>query len=492
MLRHLWPLGLLLLIVTPAQALDRIVVRLDEGVVEQPIAGRLFVFFSQASQGEPRFGPNWFSPEPFFGRDIQSLAPGKSTVLDASADGFPGPLDELTPGEYRVQAVLHQDFDSPFAGRGVGNPYSEVSSVQVTAGPGEISLALSRRIERPRFNERDWIKEIVLPSPRLSKFHRRDVDHLATIVLPASYDQQPARRYPVIYSIPGFGGGHRDVAGLSVPPPADETGVEFIRVYLSGQCLWGHHVYADSATNGPRGEAFIRELIPHVDQTWRTVPHATARFVTGHSSGGWSSLWLQVTYPQEFGGVWSLAPDPVDFRDYQQVDLYATPPQNMYRLANGERLPIARRGGKPVLWYDDFTKMDDVLKRGGQLRSFEAVFSPVDSHGEPLRMYDRRTGQVDPTVVKAWEAYDIRLKLERGWPTLADSLRGKLRIYMGDVDTFYLDGATKRLGASLKQLGSDAMVEIIPDADHGSFLTPEFRARIRREMGEQFLKKHPQ
>lgn len=476
--------------VAPAAAIDRVIVQLEPTVSDKPVSGRLFVYFSKNERGEPRQGPNWFKPEPFFARDVSQLKPGEHAAIDTTADSYPAPLDKLPAGEYRIQAALHVDFDSPSSGVGVGNFYGEVLTAEITEGSGTLELSLNKTVPAPSFAEKPWLKEIVLPSELLSKFHRREVVQRATIVLPESYDKDLERRYPVIYSIPGFGGSHRDVLSLTGPPPVDENGVEFIRVFLSGRCLWGHHVYADSATNGPRGQSLVSELIPHIDRAFRTVSATTARFVTGHSSGGWSSLWLQVTYPEVFGGVWSLAPDPVDFRDYQQVDLYASPPLNMYRDPAGERRPLARRGGTPVLWYEDFTKMDDVIGRGGQLRSFEAVFSQLDERGEPQRMYDRRTGKVDPAVVKTWEPYDIRLKLERNWSQLGPKLKGKLRITMGDVDTFYLDGATKRLGETLKQLGSDAQVEIIPGADHGSFMTGEFRARLRKEMGEQYLKFH--
>jgi S-formylglutathione hydrolase FrmB len=227
-------------------------------------------------------------------------------------------------------------------------------------------------------------------------------------------------------------------------------------------------------------------MIPHLDAHYRTVAETHARFLTGHSSGGWSSLWLQVTYPDVFGGVWSSSPDPVDFRDFQQINIYTDPPQNVYRDAAGERRPIARRGETPALWFDSFTKMDDVIGRGGQLRSFEAVFSPLDSDGLPKRLWNRESGQIDPSVAKAWEAYDISLILKREWLRLKSQLTGKLHVTMGTLDTYYLDGATKLLAERVKELGSDAQVTFVEGADHGGVLTPDYFARVRREMSEAF------
>lgn len=473
-----------------AAALERIEVRLDAAAASKPVTGRLFVLFTTAKSGEPRMGPSWFRPEPFYARDVANVAPGSTHVLDRTADGYPESLDKLAPGKYRVQAVLHQDKDCPFPGSGVGNPYSEVKEVEIDDETKSLELALTKVVEEPKFPETAWRKEVTHRSTLLSEFHKRDVLERVVVVLPEGYAEEPERRYPVIYSIPGFGGSHRDAMRSGKPPAADDTGVKFIRVYLSGRCEWGHHVFADSLTNGPRGAALTTETIPHLDKTFRTIAEPTARFVTGHSSGGWSSLWLQVTYPDVFGGVWSLAPDPVDFRDFQRVDLYAKPVQSMYVEASGKRRPLARSGETPVLWFDDFTRMDDTIGRGGQLRSFEAVFSPLDEKGLPRRMYDRKTGNVDPATAAAWRPYDINLKLQRNWKSLEPKLRGKLHIVMGDLDTFYLNGATERLAETLKELKSDADVRILEGEDHGSFVNAEFRKTVLRQMSEQFLKHH--
>lgn len=470
-------------------------VTLDPQVAQSPIAGRLFVFLSSSNASEPRLGPNWFSPEPFFGQDVEDFQPGASRNIDKSADGYPAALNRLKAGTYYVQALLDLDFYYQNHAQGPGNLYSEVLQARLdpTTG-GVVELKLTKVIPEPRFQETRWLREVKVRSQLLEKFHGREVIERATVVLPASYDdeQQQQRRYPVIYIIPGFSGTHKQ--GIqqygNAPPQKVEGETEFIRVLLSGNCKWGHHVYADSATNGPRGQCLIEEIIPHIDAKYRTVPASTARFVTGHSSGGWSSLWLQVTYPDTFGGVWSTAPDPVDFRDYQQTDLYAIPSQSLYFDEKGNRRPIARRNGMPVLWYQDFGRMDDVLGRGGQLRSFEAVFSPLGDDGLPMKLWDRQTGRVDPKVAVAWQKYDICLKLEQNWRELAPKLQGKLHVTTGELDTFYLEGAVKFLDKTLKKLGSDADIQIVPGKDHSSVLTKELIGSMRRQMSDAFLKSH--
>jgi pimeloyl-ACP methyl ester carboxylesterase len=225
----------------------------------------------------------------------------------------------------------------------------------------------------------------------------------------------------------------------------------------------------------------VEEFIPHIEKTFPVIAEPGARLLTGHSSGGWSSLWLQVAYPDVFGGTWSTSPDPVDFRDFQKIDLYV-PGENMFRDRQGGRRPIARMGKTAAIWYDDFSRMDDVIGWGGQLGSFEAVFSPLDKDGRPRKLWDRTTGAIDAEVARAWEAYDIRLVLERNWPRLGPKLKGKLHVITGGLDTFYLEGAVERLKESLARLGSDAVVEIIPGKDHGTVLDRAMADRISGEM----------
>lgn len=409
------------------------------------------------------------------------MRPGDSIVIDDTADCFPAPLSKFPAGDYRAQALLATNQDVQDYARGPGNRYSDIFEISVRRGREEqIEMELQHVVEEPPPLDHPRIREIKLRSELLSKFHGRDVYERAAIVLPEDYGEATEKRYPVMYAIPGFGGSERDA--LRYLPFVDAGEEEIILVALSGQCQWGHHVYADSATNGPRGRALIDEMIPHIDREFRTVDSANARFVMGHSSGGWSSLWLQVEYPETFGGVWGTSPDPVDFRDYQEIDLYARPPLNMYVDPNGNRRPIARRGTAPVLWYDTFTPMDDVIGRGGQLRSFEAVFSPLDKNGLPRKLWDRETGIIDPATADAWKAYDIRLKLEREWPQIGPLLKGKLHIITGELDTFYLEGAVEKLKPALEKLGSDAVVEILPGKDHGNLLTQGMLLRIRAEM----------
>ena len=479
-------------------------VEFTRSVRPQPFTGRVYVIFSRRNR-EPRTGPGWFNPEQFVARDVQNWQPG--IPLDFSSKsagkltgpgglkagpilGFPGPLSEMKLSGHRAQAVARFNPHEREIGVGPGNGFSPTTTLGDDDSQPVVALQVGELVKARAFRETRWSKLLEVPSKLLTRFHERPVSLRAAVMLPASYYDEPRRRYPVIFTIPGFGGPHHSGSRPRPVAERNDGGVEFLRVLLDPSCPLGHHVFADSANNGPVGLALTTELIAGLDKQFRTIPSTTARFLTGHSSGGWSSLWLQVTYPAVFGGTWSTSPDPVDFRDFQRINLYRSG-ENMYVDPQGERRPLARVNGRVVLWYKGFAEMEWVLGHGGQLHSFEAVFSPRGPHGRPRLLWDRKTGRVDLETARTWEKYDIRLVLERNWKSLAPLLKGRLHVFMGDLDTFYLEGATIRLKQSLADLGSDAVVEIHEGRDHSNLLRGGLRQRIRKEMASAFLAAHP-
>jgi hypothetical protein len=478
---------------TPVSSIDsRVAVRFSAKTHGDPYTGRVYVFFSKRG-GEPRHGPSWFRPEPFISKDVTNWKPGETLEFvssDKSILSFPKTLRASDLAGRHAQAVIRFNPFERKVGDGPGNGYSAVVTLPEAASGKPWPDMIVDQIVPPRtFNETDSRKEFSVHSRLLSNFLSRDVSLSAAVLLPASYQSAKTRRYPTTFTIPGFGGTHYDIRG-GRQPAAGSKDVEFLRVVLDPSCPLGHDVFADSANNGPVGEALVTEFLPAFDQAFRTVADPRARFLTGHSSGGWSSLWLQVAYPEVFGGTWSTSPDPVDFRDFQLIDIYR-PGENMYFDRAGKERPLARMAGQVLIRYRNFSLMEEVLGPGEQLHSFEAVFSPRGSDGKPASLWDRKTGAIDPQVAHAWEKYDIHLVLERNWPTLGPKLAGKLHVFMGDADTFYLEGATKLLKKSLAQLGSDAVVEIHPRKDHMTLVDSELRDRIRQEMSNAYRKAFP-
>ena len=463
----------------------------DKTVSAEPFTGRVYVLLSHKEMKVIPAGPNWFKPEPFFARDVKGWKPGAPLVLGADALAYPEPLAKLAPGAYWVTAVMDFDRGARSFSHGAGNGHSKPLRLDLKpATTGPVQLVLDQVYRAPPFKETDRVKLVDIESRLLSAFHKRPVRLRAGIVLPKSYAKSQDRRYPVIYEIPGFTGTHA-MAHLAAKRNATEVdGVEMLHVMLDPECRLGHHVFADSDNNGPCGRALIEELIPHIERQFRAVGTPAGRFVTGHSSGGWSSLWLQVTYPDFFGGCWSTAPDPVDFRDFQKINIYEAN-ANVFTDAKGRLRPLARKGGKVLVRYRPFSDLEAVMGRGGQLFSFEAVFSPKGADGKPRLLWDRATGRVDADVAKTWERYDIRLILERNWKTLGPKLADKIHVYMGDEDNFYLEGATLLLKQSLAKLGSDAVVELFPGRDHSTLMDAALRRRIAREMADQYRRGNP-
>lgn len=461
----------------------RFTVRYPASAFEGPFSGRVIVSLSKTSP-QPRLGPNWFRPEPMFSQVFQNVKPDTAMRFDNTAVHFPADLAELTPGEYLVQAVLDRNLGGRQFGSSIGNLYGD--AVKVVIDPKsqvDIPLLCDKVVRETPFVETETVKEVRLESKLLSAFYGRPTMLHAAIALPTEWAQEPQRAFPILYEVPGFGGRHTGLSGSRGQNKTRRAGEPCLYVLLDPDCPTGHCVFADSANNGPWGKALTTELIPYIEKQYRAIGKTEGRFVTGHSSGGWSSLWLQVTYPEVFGGCWSTSPDPVDFRDFQRIDLYA-PNANMFTDSAGQARPLARRGATPFLFYRAFSDMERPL-RGEQLGSFEGVFSPRGADGQPLKLWNRDTGAVDPAVAQAWKPYDISLTLRTHWKELAPKLKGKLHIFTGDMDTFYLEGAVKLLQADMKRLGSDAEIAIVP-GDHGSMMTSALRTRLDSEMAAAF------
>jgi S-formylglutathione hydrolase FrmB len=313
-------------------------------------------------------------------------------------------------------------------------------------------------------------REIDFVSPALSRFWGRPIRMRGWVVTPPGYAAHPGEHYPTVYFTHGFGGRLRTLVGTAVTVHSDmATGAmpPMIWVLLDESGPAGTHEFADSVNNGPWGEALTTELIPSLERTWRMDARPSGRFLVGHSSGGWAALWLQVRYPAIFGGSWPTSPDPSDFHDFTGPDLYA-PDANIYRKPDGSPWPIMRDHGKVEANMEDFARIEAVEGDvGGQMASFDWVFSPRGADGRPQPMFDRVTGAVDPDVVAYWrDHYDIAHRIAANWPALKADLDGKIHLTVGTADTFYLDGAAHRLKAVLDGLGARSDFRFLPDRTH--------------------------
>lgn len=478
---------------------------LDPALSSAPVSGRMLVFLSNRPQKQQQlstsFGPSatWVAAV-----EVENLEPGGSLLFDPDLKSFPAPFSTAPKGPLQFQALLDTDHSYSYTGRNEGDLQSEVLMFD-DIDPEDcdpVEIRLTDRRPPARFEPPANVKIIEFESPMLSKFWGRPILMKASVLLPPSYETDTKRSYATVYDIHGFGGNHifsvrRALTQLETAMKEGKR-PEMVRVYLDASFPTGHHVFADSVNNGPWGAALTREFIPHLEKQFRMVAKPQARFLTGHSSGGWSTLWLQVAYPDFFGGTWSTAPDSVDFRSFTGIDVTPGTTDNAYTDSNGNLKNLVRVNGREVSTLREFVRQEEVTGPvGGQMASFDWVFSPRGPDGRPMRAFNRATGEIDQTVAKAWEAYDIRLVLERNWKTLGPKLVGKLHIVCGSEDTFHLEEAAYMLCDLLTSKGREDACEIVAGRDHGNLYRSHttypdgLAVRIEKEMMAAFEKAVP-
>ena len=507
-----------------ALAANAFEVQLPAGLRDGPQDGRLLLIFAPADQAptrEPRFLVNWDGDAiPFFGTDVEGWRPGSSRKVDAAAFGFPvRSIADLPPGDYRVQAFLNR-YETfrlgdgrvlklpPDKGEGQqwrekpGNLYSRPVSLRwrgaLDASPLP-KLVLSEVIPPlPQFQDTPWVKYVRIRSERLSKFWGRDTYLGAFVTLPQGFDDHPGARYPLVINH-----GHFPSAPSSwretPPDPALKpdyskrfklagynriqqqleweffqawTGKGFPRVLLveiqHPTPFYDDSYGVNSANNGPYGDAIQYELIPEIEKRFRGIGQGWARFVFGGSTGGWIAMAVQMFYPDDYNGAWIACPDPIDFRHYMTVNIYED--KNAYYMPNRfKRTP--RPAHRNWLGHVDTTIEENNLweyalgtqgRSGDQWDVWESVYSPVGADGYPRRIWDRLTGEIDPVTAAYWrDNYDLGHILRRDWATLGPKLRGKLRLYVGDMDNYYLNNAVYAVEEFLRSAepAADAVID---------------------------------
>ena len=323
-------------------------------------------------------------------QEVAHLEPGATVGLDADVTAFPTPFSQLKPGRYAVQAVLDRDHSYNYTGRGPGDLVSGVVEMDL---PGDAAKLLTLATTIPEADPVQLaaakvdIQPLDFTSPVLSRFWGRPIALRGWVVTPPDYAAHPGQRYPTVYYTQGFGGSLRSLHDVAVARWDEmKTGKAppMIWVGLDQSNPTGTSEFVDSVNNGPWGQALTAELIPDLERRYRMDAKPSGRLLTGHSSGGWAVLWLQVTYPKLFGGAWPTSPDPSDFRDFLGINLYA-PNANVYRKPDGTPWPLARDKGEMLVGIEDFTRREVVVgEYGGTFASFEWVFSPRGAGGLPI------------------------------------------------------------------------------------------------------------
>jgi hypothetical protein len=510
-----------------------------------PVTGRVFVIIAKVEDPEPRLQVgSWHSRAELLGRDVVQLQPGQTTVIDALTLGFPlKSVRELPAGDYYVQALLnvytrftradnyviwaHKDqWEGQKFNRSPGNLYSVAQQFHLDPLSGyDVRLTLTNTIPAiPLPSDTQYVKHIKIQSKLLTQFWGEPMYLGATIVLPEGYDSHPQAHYPVLYFQ-----GHFSLdppLGFSTEQVADTpeirerrerngdlSGYEFykqwsgadfprmIMVTFQHPTVYFDDSYAvNSANNGPYGDAIMNELIPYIEEHFRIIRQSYARVLSGGSTGGWESLALQIFHPDFFGGTWTFFPDPVDFTRYQLVDIYN---DNNAFLAPGYDPPIPERPmertaeGQVDVTMRQMSQLEEVLgshgRSGEQFEAWEAVYGPVGRDGYPRPLWDKLTGKIDPQVALYMRNhdYDLRYYLEQKWATIGPQLVGKLHLYCGDMDNFYLNLAVYGLEDFLSKTTTPVYGGSFqygrPMKGHGWH--PMNQAQLLRMMGD-YIKKH--
>jgi S-formylglutathione hydrolase FrmB len=469
----------------PAASSKHVFLRIVMGPsITAPVSGRLLVFLKQG-KGDKEVSLSEFHPEEVWvaAREVHDVVPGAVIELDADELAYPKGFSGLTMGDYEAQAVIDVDHNYNYRGLVAEDWQSNVVSLPAwsAAGGTEPTFVLDHHPEpNPRRTamiaatkaqmkpEEEKLEEF--ESPMLSAFWGRAVKIRAWVILPPGYDSKKAETYPTAYWTHGFGGeiDGAMVTGMRLRQRmADGKMPPMIWVMLDESIEEGTHEFADSVNNGPWGAALTREFIPYLEAKYRMDARPTGRLLNGHSSGGWATLQLEIDYPDIFGGTWSTSPDPSDFHDFSGVDLYAAN-ANIYRHADGSAVPIFRDKGAVVATFEQLTHIEDVTgPYGGQISSFDWVFSPKGKSGAPEEMFDHATGAVNPAVVAYWhDHFDLAHDVEAHWAERGARLKGRIHLFVGTADTFYLDGPAHRLEAVLNRLGAEPHFSFLDGRTH--------------------------
>lgn len=444
----------------------------------EPVTGMVYLAISRDDKRTPieQAGP---TGSPLFSTSIEALAPGRAAVLDSGAMGHPlASLRDVPAGEYWIQPFvnvytrfaradghtvwLHMDqWEGQNWKRSPGNLYGEPAKVAWDPKASTPLRLTADKVIPPIQppSDTELVKRIRIQSDILTKWWGHPIFLGATILLPKDYDRYRDVRYPINYehghfslrAPGGFGsGGEFDKFWLAADTP------RFIYATLQHPSPYYDDSYGvNSENNGPYGDAIMKELIPAIEKRFRVIGEPWARMLSGGSTGGWIAAAHQVFYPDFYGGAFASCPDSVDFRYHQIVDIYKDP--NAYYIDHGwmrvDRPNQRHPDGNIQSMMKDENHYELVVgdrsRSGGQWDIWEATYSPAGPDGYPRRLWDKRSGAIDKTVAESWRKYDLRHVLETNWPTLGPKVAHKLNVYIGDMDSYYLNAAVEKLNEFL-------------------------------------------
>ena len=518
-------------------------VKINNNLHTENFDGRLLLLFSNNNAAEPRFQiSDALTTQIILGKNVDQWAIGATQSIAEDAYGFPKErLSQIPAGDYYVQVLLHK-YETFHLKNGKvvklpmdrgegqhwnlapGNIYSKPIKIHFDPKNTEVVQLTIDQIIPPIIEPTDskYIKHIKIQSKLLTEFWGRPMYLGAHILLPEGFDTHQNVKYPLaIYH------GHfpSDLSGFSTTPPNPNlipdtsarfnitgynkiqeeeayqfykqwTGPNFPRV-LAIEIQHATPYYDDSyavnsANMGPYGDAITYELIPEIEKQFRGIGQGWARFTYGGSTGGWEALAVQVFYPNEYNGAYAACPDPIDFNHYTTINIYKD--ENAY-YAKSDFKDLARPSHRNYLGHINSTiketnqrelALGTHSRSGDQYDVWEAVFSPMGEDGYPKRIFDKHSGTIDKSVAAYWkENYDLAHIIKRDWPKIGEQLKGKIHLYVGDMDNYYLNNAVYTAEDMLKQLKNpscNCVIDYGDRAEHcwnGDHTQPNYISRLR-------------
>ena len=458
----------------------RFEVNIPSSVRAEPTTGRVFVILARANAIEPRLQIGRIGT-PFFGHDVERLAPGGNAIVSGTDLGHPvWDMANIPAGEYWIQAVvnIYSEFrradgkvvwmhDDQWEGqqwnRSPGNLYSTPRRIAIDPSKAATVRLIADQTIPPIevAANTPWVERFKMQSPLLSRFWGRPIFVGATVLLPRDYQRSTAR-YPVLYEQ-----GHFSLGNPLRWEEGNELGREWAKddfprvvavTFQHPTPYFDDSYVVNSVNNGPYEDAVMQELIPEVEKRYRTIREPWARWLHGGSTGGWEALALQINQPDFFGGTWAYCPDPVTFADVEGINLYKDDNAFYKQVTEWHRTPTinsreingeVRQTSQQRNWME---LVNGTRGRSGhQLDIWSAAFGPLGDDGYFKPVFDKKSGRIDRSVADYWrEHYDLLYYLQRNWKTVGPKLVDKLHIYVGDADTYFLDRATRELEAWLK------------------------------------------
>jgi len=203
-------------------------------------------------------------------------------------------------------------------------------------------------------------------------------------------------------------------------------------------------------------------------------------------------LAVQVFYPKEYNGAFAACPDPIDFRSYTAVNIYED--ENAYYSDGSFRKTLrpGMRDGNGMIKSSlrDMNYRELALgtnsRSGDQWDIWQAVFSPAGENGYPKPIWNKLSGEIDKEVAQYWkENYDLRYIMDRDWGKIGPDLEGKIFLYCGDMDNYYLNNAVKLTEDFLESTKNpyyNGLVDYGDGAEHcwnGDQENPNYISRLR-------------